>query len=75
MRIRGWKQNQRRLNQKGQIVVEYVLLLVVIVGVAMILIGGIVSRDEDDPGFLIEKWQEINETIGSDITSGNSQSN
>lgn len=51
---------------KGQVVVEYVLLLVVSVAVATLIVSLMVSRQSDNPGFLIEKWKEIIDFIGSD---------
>lgn len=51
---------------RGQIVVEYVLLLVIGVGLAMMITSFMVSRSQDKPGFLIKKWLEIIQTIGGD---------
>ncbi len=56
-------------NERGQIVVEYVLLLSVAVTIAMIIVSQLVRRDADDPensGALIKKWREIQETIAKD---------
>jgi hypothetical protein len=50
----------------GQIIVEYVLLLVVVVGVAALIVHGVASRSKDDPGFLIQAWDNMIKTIGSD---------
>ncbi len=50
----------------GQIVVEYVLLLIVAVGISMVLISTLVSRNPDSPGFLILRWDQIIRFIGSD---------
>ena len=54
-------------NQKGQIVVEYVLLLVLSIGIALLVVSYIVSRDPSSPGFLISKWYEILSFIASDL--------
>ncbi len=54
-------------NQKGQIVVEYVLLLTISVTIAVIIITGLVKRDPDNPGSLIRKWVEIQQAIGKDL--------
>jgi hypothetical protein len=54
-------------NQSGQVVVEYVLLLVVAVGLAALLVSQVASRDQDKPGFIVAKWQSILKTIGSDL--------
>jgi len=52
--------------QGGQIIVEYVLLLVVGVGLAILITSTIVSRNPDSPGFLVKKWFDIIEAIGKD---------
>ncbi|WII72315.1 hypothetical protein QJS83_00345 [Bdellovibrio sp. 22V] len=57
----------KRKGQSGQIVVEYVLLLVIAVSVAALLVSQLVSRSEDDPGVLTAKWQSILTTIGEDV--------
>lgn len=52
-------------SSRGQVAVEYILLLSVGVTLAVILTAGIVSRNENEPGFLIAKWQAIIQYIGS----------
>ena len=54
-------------DSSGQIVVEYVLLLVIGVTVAFILSTTMVSRDPSSPGFLIKKWSDIITFIGQDL--------
>ncbi len=53
-------------NSFGQVVVEYVLLLVVGVIIATTITSAIVKRSSDNPGFLIKKWKEIIDFIGED---------
>lgn len=53
-------------NQSGQVIVEYVLLLVIGVAMAALITRVMVSRNPDTPGFLIVKWTEIIRTIGED---------
>ncbi len=53
-------------NQSGQIVVEYMLLLVIGVVVAALITRTMVSRNADTPGFLIVKWHTIIKTVGED---------
>jgi hypothetical protein len=53
--------------QGGQIVVEYVLLLTIGVGVAALITTQMVSRSQEHPGFLIQKWMAIITTIGADM--------
>lgn len=52
--------------QAGQVVVEYVLLLVVAVALATIVVVQVVQRDPDNLGFLIQKWSDIQKAIGAD---------
>ncbi|NUN06236.1 MAG: hypothetical protein HUU57_10795 [Bdellovibrio sp.] len=52
---------------KGQIVVEYVLLLVIAVTISAVLVSQLVSRNADNPGILVSKWHSILTTIGSDV--------
>ncbi|MEZ0391134.1 MAG: hypothetical protein ACAH59_02890 [Pseudobdellovibrionaceae bacterium] len=55
--------------QKGQVVVEYVLLLTIAVSLAMIVVSQLIKRDADDPsnsGAMIQKWQQMQEAIGKD---------
>ena len=53
---------------RGQIIVEYVLLLMIGVAIAALITRVVVSRNPDSPGFLIVKWQQIIQTIGLDST-------
>ncbi|MFS4460774.1 hypothetical protein [Bdellovibrio sp. HCB2-146] len=55
------------MNQRGQIVVEYVLLLVIAVGLAALLVSQLVNRDPDNPGVLVSKWHKILMVIGDDV--------
>ncbi|HPI41477.1 MAG TPA: hypothetical protein PLJ21_11775 [Pseudobdellovibrionaceae bacterium] len=54
-------------NNRGQIVVEYLLLLVVGVALAALLIKQLASRDPENPGMIVQKWNSILQTIGDDI--------
>ena len=60
------KNERRTAGQSGQIIVEYLLLLLVAVAVAALLVNGLVSRNPDSPGIIIKKWQQILQVIGSD---------
>jgi len=53
-------------NRRGQIVVEYVLLLVIGVALAFLITTQMVSRSESSPGFLVRKWVSIITAIGAD---------
>jgi hypothetical protein len=47
-------------------VVEYVLLLMVAVGIAILVANLLVSRNPDSPGVLTGTWNLINAAIGQD---------
>jgi hypothetical protein len=58
-----------RSGERGQIVVEYVLLLAISLTIAMIVVSQLVKRDTDDPtnsGSLIIKWRQIQNSIAND---------
>jgi uncharacterized protein (UPF0333 family) len=62
-----WLSDQR---QRGQIVVEYILLLSIAVTIAMVIVSKLVKRDMDDTansGAIIQKWREMQDTIANDI--------
>lgn len=56
-------------NQKGQIVLEYVLILVVTVSLASIIVSSMVKRsaNEDERGFIINSWGQLIDVIASDV--------
>jgi hypothetical protein len=54
------------LNSRGQIVLEYVLLLSVAVGIAALIVSSLASRDSAKPGIIISKWCEIQKLIRID---------
>jgi hypothetical protein len=54
------------MGQRGQVAVEYILLLVVGVAVWLALVQGLVSRNANSPGMIVRKWVEIIDFIGSD---------
>lgn len=53
-------------SSRGQIVVEYVLLLIISVSIAMLITSFMVSRNAETPGFLIRTWRVMLDTMGSD---------
>lgn len=55
------------MNNRGQIVVEYVLLLVIAVSLSALLVKQLASRSSDNPGILVSKWQSILDTIAKDV--------
>jgi hypothetical protein len=55
-----------RINQRGQIAVEYILLLAVGVSLWLLLVNTLVSRNPQSPGMIIKKWVQIINLIGGD---------
>ncbi|MBX2995703.1 MAG: hypothetical protein KF681_12810 [Bdellovibrionaceae bacterium] len=53
-------------SERGQVIIEYVLLMVVALGLAAMIMKSVVSRDTSSPGFLMKKWQSLVEQIGAD---------
>lgn len=58
-------------NNRGQVVVEYVLLLVIAVALATLITRELVKRDPENPGILVKKWDDILKTIGEDLPDKN----
>ena len=54
-------------NQSGQIVVEYILLMVASVGFAVVVSNSFVGRNPESPGLVIAAWSQISNAIGADI--------
>ncbi len=55
--------------QKGQIVVEYVLLMTVALSLALLIISALTKRDYDQPensGAIMRKWFDMQKVIGAD---------
>ncbi len=57
-------------NSRGQVLVEYILLLVIVVLLYSTIMGFMTKRDPDgDPdnsGFIIKAWSRMISTIGQD---------
>lgn len=53
-------------NERGQVVLEYVLLLVASVVIALLITRMMVGRDPGNPGFVISAWNSIVDEIGAD---------
>ena len=64
--LRKLKRGAGALGQSGQIVVEYLLLLVVAVGLATLITKTMISRDEGNPGFVLSAWRDLVTAIGAD---------
>lgn len=52
---------------QGQVVLEYVLLLVISVSFAALVVRMFASRDIENPGYLVQKWHDLRRTIGSEV--------
>lgn len=52
--------------QRGQVIIEYILLLLVALGVATIIMKAVVSRSADEPGFLMGRWNAMLKQIAAD---------
>lgn len=57
----------RRRHQRGQIVIEYILLLIITVAIGAILVRGLANRSEGETGLVVDKWRSIQEEIGKDL--------
>lgn len=53
-------------NNKGQLIIEYVLLLAMAAVVSGIVVSQLGSRDADDPGAIIKGWSKVIQSIGTD---------
>ena len=64
-------------NRSGQILVEYILLLLIAVSCATILTTALVGRrgSEDESGILIKNWNKIIRIIGNDLPDCSLQTN
>ena len=54
-------------NESGQIIVEYILLLVFAVSMAVLIMDQLVSRNENQPGLVTRKWSAIIQAVGVDF--------
>lgn len=52
---------------RGQLLVEYVLLIFVVVVIASLLTKSLVGRGEGATGLIIDKWSQMIEMVGADL--------
>lgn len=52
---------------RGQLIVEYILLIVLVVAIATTLTRSLVGRGEGETGVIITKWAQLLEMVGQDI--------
>ncbi len=53
-------------NRKGQLVIEYVLLLSISAVIAAIIVNKLGSQNEDEPGAIIKGWSAVVKSIAED---------
>ncbi len=53
-------------NQDGQVIVEYVLLLIALISIAFIITGGLIGTG-GEPGFIVKTWSGVIKTIAQDL--------
>ncbi len=54
-------------NSRGQVIVEYVLLLLIAVSIAALVVKQLGSRNPDEPGLIIVKWQQVLQAVAKDL--------
>lgn len=57
-------------NHRGQLIIEYILLLVISVTLALMITKALVNRNADNPGVLIARWHRMLNMIGLDYADG-----
>ncbi len=62
-------------NNKGQILVEYLLLMVIAIGFATLLTKQLVNREEANPGIIIRAWSGFIKKISNDLPDCSKQTN
>ena len=53
--------------KKGQLIVEYVLLIFIVVSIATLMTRMLVGRGEGDNGIIITKWSQMLNMVGQDL--------
>lgn len=59
---------KKKSNKKGQVIVEYILLLVVSTAIALLLIN-LVSVDPQKSSPVFKYWENLLKTVGQDIST------
>jgi uncharacterized protein (UPF0333 family) len=66
----------KKNKNKGQVLVEYMLLLLISVSFATLLVSKLVSRKEgDSQGLIIKAWSKMLTTLGNDLPDCPNQTN
>lgn len=61
-------------NNKGQILVEYLLLMVIAIGCVTLLTKSLVNRSDAKSGMLIKAWNGVLKSISNDLPDCEKQS-
>ncbi|MFN3453383.1 MAG: hypothetical protein ACK41T_00385 [Pseudobdellovibrio sp.] len=58
-----------KLNSKGQVLIEYILMMVFVVTIAAVLTKSLVGRTSDvaNQGMIIKSWNRMIKAIGNDL--------
>ena len=68
-KLKNFLNKQKSSSEKGQVIVEYVLITVIALTLALIITTRTIKRDPEDPGFIIFQWERILNSIGQDMAS------
>ena len=60
-------------NNSGQILVEYLLLMVIAVGLATLLTKSLIGRGDSNQGMVIKAWNSVLKNISNDLPSCENQ--
>lgn len=56
-----------RKSKSGQVLVEYLLLMVIAIGLSTVLTKKLISRKDTETGIITSAWDRILKQIGHDI--------
>ena len=54
-------------SNRGQILVEYILLMVITISFATMLVKALVSREDGKQGMVVKQWDNMLKKIGNDL--------
>lgn len=57
----------KSINQKGQILVEYLLLMVIALGCVTLLSKALIGRSDTSAGIVIKAWHSILRNVANDL--------
>ena len=56
-----------RKTKAGQVLVEYLLLMVIAIGISTLLTKKLISRKSSEKGIIVDTWDRILTNIGKDV--------